>query len=451
MHMARRLIIASNRLPVSIREEHGVLSLSRSNGGLATALASLFDQESSLWVGWTGLRRELSGEELLGLSFPPGLVPVNLTETEIINYYDYFSNGILWPSAHGLSPTVRYTDALWREVRAVTKRFADTIEATVRPDDDVWIHDYHLMLLPSELRRRGLKNRIGFFLHTPFPTLAPLRNVPHARELVSSLLAADLLGLQISRDVRRLRTAVRGLGLSVPKKLQLASFPIGIDFDSFDTLNDDAQTRGMAAAHKKAAGGETVILSLSRLDYTKGIATQLKAFETLVRSLPDPTQVRFRLNIAPSRESMLEYRELRQEIEQTVRRINARYGTASWQPVDYSYENFNLEQIAAWYQAADIHLNTPVADGMNLIAKEYVAARRQPGILIISSTMGAAQQLKEALVVPPKDTKAIAHALKTALAMTESEKARRWTALRNEVKTHQAADWAAGFLNRLVS
>lgn len=449
--MARRLIIASNRLPVSIREEHGVLSLSRSNGGLATALASLFDQESSLWTGWTGLRRQLTSRELAELEFPSGITPVNLSEQEIIGYYDHFSNGILWPAAHGLKPTIDYAPALWQSVRTVTRRFADTIEANIRPDDNLWIHDYHLMLLPGELRKRGLKNRIGFFLHTPFPSLAALKDIPHAHELVHSLLSADLIGLQVERDVRRLRETLGELGLTVPERLKIASFPIGIDFASFDSLNDDKAVRDMAAAHKKQAGKAKIILSLSRLDYTKGITTQLEAFEELLKTLPDPTTVRFRLNVAPSRESMLEYQELREEIETLVQSINARYQTAGWLPVDYTYENFELDEIASWYQAADIHLNTPVADGMNLIAKEYIAARREPGVLIISSTMGAARQLTDALIVPPRDAAVIADALHTALAMPRNEKAQRWATLRSEVKTHQAADWAAAFLDRLVS
>lgn len=448
--MARRLIIASNRLPVSIREEHGVLSLSRSNGGLATALASLFDQESSLWTGWTGLRRQLTERELAELEFPSGITPVNLTEQEIIGYYDHFSNGILWPAAHGLAPTITYTPALWRSVRAVTRRFADTIETNIRPDDDIWVHDYHLMLLPGELRRRGLKNRIGFFLHTPFPHVSALKNIPHAREFVSSLLSADLMGLQVERDVRRMQQAIRELKLAVPAHAKIASFPIGIDFASFDSLNDDTAVCDMAAAHKKQAGAAKIILSLSRLDYTKGITTQLEAFEELLKTLPDPTAVTFRLNVAPSRESMLEYQELREEIEVLVREINTRHQTAGWLPVRYSYENFSLSEIAALYQAADIHLNTPVADGMNLVAKEYIAARREPGTLVISSTMGAAQQLTDALIVPPQNTKAITRALHAALAMPEGEKAKRWAALRSEVHAHQAAGWAAAFLDRLV-
>lgn len=449
--MARRLIIASNRLPVSIREEHGVLSLSRSNGGLATALASLFDQESSLWTGWTGIRRQLTGNELTKLEFPSGITPVNLTEQEIVGYYDHFSNGILWPAAHGLAPTVDYTPALWRSVRAVTQRFADTIEANTRSDDDIWIHDYHLMLLPGELRKRGLKNRIGFFLHTPFPGPSALKDIPHVRELVQSLLSADLIGLQVERDVRRMQEALREFQLTVPVRSKIAPFPIGVDFASFDSLNDDTAVRDMATAHKKQAGGAKIIVSLSRLDYTKGITTQLRAFEELIKALPDPTKVTFRLNVAPSRESMLEYQELREEIETLVREINARHQTIDWLPVDYSYENFGLEEIASWYQAADIHLNTPVADGMNLIAKEYIAARREPGVLIISSTMGAAWQLKEALIVPPNNITATARALHTALAMPESEKSKRWTALRSEVKTHQADGWAAAFLDRLIT
>lgn len=445
--MTDRLIIVSNRLPISVHDEHGALSLSRSNGGLATALASLFHQDSSLWIGWTGLRRHLSNKEVEQLDMPPHLMPVNLTGQEIAHYYDKFSNGILWPLAHGLPATVNFTETLWREAKKVTGKFADAIQRTIQTTDTIWIHDYHLMLLPAELRRRGITNRIGFFLHTPFPPFASVQHLPHLRDLVKSIVAANVIGLQVKRDVERFNEICTALKLP---HAAAKSFPIGIDFASFDSLNDDPAVQAMANTFKKQLGGKTIISSLSRLDYTKGILTQLRAFRALIADLPDPQRIVYRLNVAPSRESVLEYRELRSDIEQLVDAINTEFGTASWQPVIYTYDNIGLQELAAWYQISNIHLNVPVADGMNLIAKEYVAARRKPGVLIISGTMGAADQLKEAVIVPPENIAETADALRQALAMPRSDKATRWAALRHNVKTQQVADWAQTFLDELA-
>lgn len=445
--MARRLIIVSNRLPVSIHEEHGVLSTSRSNGGLATALASLFDQNTSLWVGWTGLRRSLSDQELQNLALPDYLAPVNLSEAEIISYYDQFSNGILWPVAHGIPATVRFSEPLWHEVKAVIARFADTIEAVIRPSDIIWIHDYHLILLADELRRRGIKNKIGFFLHTPFPTLSRLHTIPHVKQLLKSMLTADLVGLQTKKDIQRFKQYAATLQL--PLAPAVKAFPIGIDCQEFSDAAAKPEVKDKVAAIKKQYKTKTIIFSLSRLDYTKGILTQLRAFELLLKRTPEPKNIVYRLNVAPSRESMLEYQDLKEATWQAVQQINRRFETKDWQPVVYTYENIGVDEMTAWYIAADIHLNTPVADGMNLITKEYIAAKKQPGVLIISKTMGAADQLTEALIVPPKNVAAIADALHQAIEMPAQEKQRRWKALRLAVRSSQVADWAHDFLSTL--
>ena len=448
-HMVRRLIFVSTRLPVSVHEEHGVLSLSRSNGGLATALASLFDQNSSHWVGWTGFRCQLSPGELQSLALPAYVAPVNLTKREISGYYDHFSNGILWPLAHGLPATSPFSADLWQDVQSVTRRFADAIEATLAPSDIIWIHDYHLTLLPGMLRSRGIKNRIGFFLHTPFPSPAFATRVPHLRQIVESLLQADLIGLQVGRDVRRFRQLLSALPPRSTHMPTIKACPIGIDFDSFDLPADGPSTAKLAATFKKPFAGQTVIFSLSRLDYTKGIITQLRAYERLLEKRPRRDIV-YRLNVAPSRESMLEYRELREEIEELVAAINEKFATVTWLPIVYSYDNMGQQEMTAWYQIADIHLNTPVADGMNLIAKEYVAARKEPGVLVISKTMGAAHQLDQALIVPAKNVQAITAALQKALSMSQREKKERWKALRHEVRSHQASNWADDFLSELT-
>jgi trehalose 6-phosphate synthase/phosphatase len=446
--MVSRLIVASNRLPASVIETHDGLSLSRSNGGLATALASLFKQEASLWVGWTGLRRYISDGKLALLEMPPYLAPINLTNKEIELYYDQFANGILWPVAHGLAATQPFTSAQWKAVEHVTNHFANTIKQLLEPSDCIWIHDYHLMLLPAELRKRGVTNRIGFFLHTPFPRAAQFQALPHASELIKSLLMADVLGVQVARDVTRLQEAQKILNVSNDHAL-IRAFPIGIDFKSFDSLNDNVHVTSMAAMFKRQIGEKTIILSMSRLDYTKGVRNQLRAFEALITDYPAKETLVYRLNVAPSRESVLEYRELKEEIEQIVASINAKYRTKTWQPIHYTYENIGLEELAAWYQVADIHLNVPVADGMNLIAKEYVAARRPPGVLIVSNTMGAADQLKDALIIPPENVLAGRDALLQALAMSSNEKAKRWKNLRRNVETEQVAKWADDFMSAL--
>jgi trehalose 6-phosphate synthase/phosphatase len=448
--MVRRLIVVSNRLPVSAHEENGVLSLSRSNGGLATALAPLFQQDTSLWVGWLGLRRNISRKELDELDIPAHLLPINLTSNEITGYYDQFSNGILWPLAHGLPATVHFDPAVWRAAKAVTQKFADRLQQVITPTDTIWIHDYHLMLLPGELRKRGMKNRIGFFLHTPFPPPEVIVNTPHFRELLQSVLSVNVIGLQVARDVKRFHAVCDEFDMRADDQPLVKSFPIGIDFDSFDRLNDSPEVQKMASTFTKQTSGKKIILSLSRLDYTKGILAQLRAFEMLIKKMPDSQDIIYRLNIAPSRESVPEYKDLRQEIERQVDAINKAHATSSWQPVIYTYENIGQNEIAAWCQISEVHLNLPISDGMNLVAKEYIAARRTPGMLIITSTMGAADQLKDALVVPPENPSAAAHALEQAFKMPENEKRERWKTLRQNVKTHQAAEWAQDFLNTLT-
>jgi trehalose 6-phosphate synthase/phosphatase len=378
---------------------------------------------------------------------PPFLQPINLTNEEITLYYDMFANGILWPVAHGLDATVPFTKDQWSAVKHVTTHFADTIEHILQPNDRIWIHDYHLILLPAELAKRGIKNKVGFFLHTPFPAATDFQKLPHAAELLASLLSVDILGVQVTRDVKRLRDAKKAMNKN--GRARITAFPIGIDFTSFDSLNESNNVKKNVSFIKKEAGGKKVILSMSRLDYTKGVRNQLHAFEALIASYPARESLLYRLNVAPSRESVLEYRELKNEIEQIVVEINKKYGTKTWQPIHYTYENMGLEELAAWYQVADIHFNIPVADGMNLIAKEYVAARRTPGVLIISGTMGAAEQLQEAIIIPPEDVAAAHAALLAAIRMPADEKTSRWKKLRHNVKTEHVAKWANDFIKAL--
>jgi trehalose-6-phosphate synthase len=391
----------------------------------------------------------LTDQELKSLLLPPYLRPINLSHSEVADYYDHFANGILWPLAHGLPQATKFSKTSWDTTQSVATRFADAIVAIVQPTDIIWVHDYHLISLPSLLRARGLKNRIGFFLHVPFFTPNVAASLPHGRQLITQLLDVNLLGLQTERDVQCFQDTLKTFNLSPPGSFNVGAFPIGIDFDEFNAMAKQHDTQQMARNYKRTIGDKTIIFSLSRLDYTKGILTQLEAYERFITSTPFPQQYVYRLNVAPSREQALEYRNLKKDIEQRVAIINKRYGTLVWQPIIYSYKNQNLQEVCAWYQIADIHVNTPVADGMNLIAKEYVAARQSPGVLIISSTMGAAAQLTEALIVPPDNPAAIVNALHKAVAMSNGERAARWSALRHHVQDTQAANWANDFLGRL--
>jgi len=359
-------------------------------------------------------------------------VPINLTDTEITHYYDRYSNGVLWPLLHEFQPSITLTKSDVTALRSVIKQFADAITKVVRPDDIIWIHDYHLLLLPGILRERGLKNRIGFFLHTPFPVARLKDAVPLLKESIDSLKTTDILGVQVERDVR----AAYKFGLTAK------SYPIGVDFARIDSLGSSKDIRSANEKLQQQYRGKQIITSLSRLDYSKGILTQLDAIDLLANSRDDFV---YRLNIAPSRESVLEYRELYEAITKRVDEINKRH-----QVIDYTYQNMNEYEVTALLNATGVQLNIPIKDGMNLVAKEHIAARREPAVLVLSKEAGAAGQLKDALLVSPNDPDATTYALNQALDMNEVEKARRWKRLRENVKHFDIYRWHEAFISDLI-
>ena len=444
--MSARVLIVSNRLPITISETDHGLAMSRSNGGLATALAATLDTQDTVWIGWAGLARSLSAAEATQLGVPKNLRPIGLNAREIHTYYESFANRILWPLAHGLDAALSFGRPLARNVDQVIEKFAGAIMDEIQPDDIVWIHDYHLLYLPAELRRRGLKNRIGFFLHTPFWPITHQLDLPRPRQIANNIAACDIFGVQTARDVT---AAEKFMHFYPDLSTHIQAFPIGVDFADFDDRSDDAKISQLAASLKAPFRDQTIIFSLSRLDYTKGILTQLDAIERLIEQLEHPEGVVYRLSVAPSRELVPEYADLKTAIEDRVERVNRHFGRPRWRPVEYSYQNIDVDEITAWYQISDIHLNTPIADGMNLIAKEYIAARRQPGVLVISRAMGAAAQLRDALIVSPGDIPAITRALRQALIMPMKEKTRRWDNLRQNVSTETVDAWAENFLAAL--
>jgi trehalose 6-phosphate synthase/phosphatase len=445
-----RVIIASNRLPVNITEEKGELVLNRSVGGLATALGSVMDMYPMLWIGWSGAKRKLSKAQLTKLRFPDTLVPIPISASLLKGYYDSFANGTLWPLMHGIMPSRLSSKTDWDAMLTVTTRFADAIQENCKPDDVVWVHDYHLVLLPRMLRDRGLTNRIGFFLHTPFPPAKTLRKWRHYRKMLSSLSQVDVLGFQTQRDVDNFLDCLRVAGKTMKEGAVVQPFPIGIDYGAYRAAVNVKAVGMYMRKLKKTVTGKKVILSVSRLDYTKGIVEQLWAVEKVIEEY-GPKKAIYKLVVAPSRETVDEYRKLKKEIDETVEVINTRFKKKyGIEPVEFAYRSHGFEELNAWYRSADILLVTPKIDGMNLVVKEYIAARDdERGAIVLSETIGAAFQLKDAILVNPTDIDEISNGLKYALNMPALERIRRWRALRKNVRRENVFWWTKEFLKAL--
>lgn len=447
-----KVIVVSNRLPVSIIEQADKVSLKRSIGGLATAMGSLTGRYPMLWIGWGGIAHPLTKDQIKRLRFPKTLVPIAISTRLLARYYDRIANGILWPMLHGLRPSTLSQEADWQAVKKVVSRFAEAIQQNLEPDDVIWIHDYHLVLLPKVLRDAGVTQRIGFFLHTPFPPFQTLSRAKFAREMLESLSQVDVMGFQTERDMRHFKECLKAMDIDMRRGATVRPFPIGIDFDTFrKAASLVSVTKYFKAIQTLKPRGHKVILSVSRLDYTKGIVEQLKAAGQAIEQLI-PKKVTYKLIVAPSREAQEEYRKLHDKIEQTVAEINdhfkRKYGL---EPIEYSYRSYGFEELNAWYQAADVLLVTPVIDGMNLVVKEYIAARHNNrGAVVLSRTIGAAFQLKKAILVDPTDVEDITRGLVKALSLPVTERAKRWRALARNVRDENVFWWARSFMSALT-
>jgi trehalose 6-phosphate synthase/phosphatase len=425
--------------------------LNRSIGGLATALGSVMDTYPMLWIGWAGTQKKLSKKQLTKLHFPEQLIPVAISKRLLNGYYYRLSNGVLWPIMHGIKPAKLSQEADWKATREVTTRFAAAIQENCNSDDVIWIHDYHLVLLPKLLRDRGIENRLGFFLHTPFPEPKTFMKWLHHRQLLESLCQVDVLGFQTRKDAKNFKACLDAAGIKMRKNAVVKAFPIGIDFKSYRAARK-IRTVGsyLKRLKKKKTVGIKIVLSVSRLDYTKGIIEQLRAVEGVLEAY-GPRKVLYKLVVAPSRETVQEYQTLKQDIDKTVDEINKsfkkKYRT---KPIEFEYRSHGFEELNAWYRMADVLLVTPIIDGMNLVVKEYIAAREDyRGAVVLSKTIGAAYQLKEAILVDPQNVNNISKGLMRALKMPAAEKKHRWQALRNNVRREDVFWWTKTFLQEL--
>ena len=454
------LLIVANTLPIRRQRERGVTRWVTAPGGLATALTPIVRDAGGAWIGWTGaVGRIPTTFRHEGIA----MVPVPLSRQEITEYYEGFGNGTLWPLFHGAIREPAYHRPWWRAYVAVNERFAETVARHATPGGTVWVQDYHLMLVPSLLRRRRPDLRIGFFLHVPFPAEDLFARLPWRRQVIEGVLGADVVGLQTPTAARNLARLARRFGgadvhgnmvFKEGRQTVVDAYPISVDVQGIELVAGLPRVHRRVEELRRTVGrGRRVLLGVDRLDYTKGIDLRLKAYaELLTRQREFAAQTVLVQVAVPSRDRVLEYRRLQERVDAMVGRLNGEHGDVGVEPVSYVRRNLDTEELVALYRLADVMLVTPLADGMNLVAKEYVAARTDGrGTLILSEFAGAAAELKSALLVNPHDVNGMADAIEQALAMPAPEERRRMRQLRGAVHTNTVQDWAASFLKSLRS
>ncbi len=448
-----RLIIVSNRLPVTVHADQGDVSVVPSAGGLVTALRGPHERHGGLWLGWPGDLERLTEEqrrEVEDRLDQLGAASVHLTSAEVSRYYDGFSNGVLWPLFHYLVEKLHLDGRQdWESYCEVNERFADAIASRYRPGDRVWIHDYQLTLAPAMLRRRIPDARIGFFLHIPFPAAEVFRILPWREQVLRGMLGADVVGFHTTAyRYHFVYSAARVLGLDPDletlayegRRVRLGAYPVSIDVDEFVRLARDEEVRAEARRIRERRRGRKIVLGVDRLDYTKGIPRRMLAIERFLEREPElRSKVRFIQLAVPTREKVDAYADFRRVVNELVGRINGSYGTLDDVPIHFLHRSMPMAGVVALYLAADVMMVTPLRDGMNLVCKEYVASRiDDTGALVLSEFAGAAAELIEALLVNPHDIDAVASTIQRALVMSPSEQRVRMQALRRRVVTHDA-------------
>jgi trehalose 6-phosphate synthase/phosphatase len=458
-----RTIIVANRLPVTFRVRDGWPQLVPSAGGLVSGLRGVHQRSESLWVGWPGDTSALGPHETARLATALArdrIVAVTLPTGEAEAFYEGFSNAVLWPLFHYQLDRVAADARHWSAYRTVNERFAEAAAAQYQHGDVLWVHDYQLMLVPQLLRDRLPDARIGFFLHIPFPSYEVFRTLPWRRELLRGMLGADLVGMHTFSYVRYFAHAVQhllGVDANVDRitvddrAVRVGAFPLGVDARYFAELAADPRVDAEVSALRSGVQGRRIVLGVDRLDYTKGIPRRLLAFERLLERQPElASEVRLVQVAVPSRDGAREYRKFRRELDELVGRLNARFGDTDSLPIHYLHRSISPYQLSGLYRAADVMLVTALRDGMNLVAKEFVASRiDDDGVLVLSEFAGAAEELGEALLINPYDIDAVADSILQALEMQPAERRARMRALRRRVTARTAGRWAEVFLSTL--
>jgi len=452
-----RLIVVSNRVSAPVDPAAG------SAGGLAMALSAALRKYEGLWFGWSGERvehftGELKYEDRAGVT----VALVDLEAQDVDEYYNGYANRTLWPLFHHRVDLTAYERSYGEGYERVNRRFAEVLAPLIQPDDILWVHDYHLIPMARDLRRLGITNRIGFFLHTPWPARQLLVTLPHHRRLVESLFAYDLIGFQtrewldLFRDyvVSEARGDLVGDGglECFGRTVQTGVFPIGIDVDGFIAARDSPVGRRTYDRMAASSAFRSMMVGVDRLDYSKGLEERMLGYEQFLHDNPAMRGEVILVQVTPiSRDEVDSYQDIRSRLDALAGRINGEYAEMDWQPIRYLNRTYRRDQLAGIYRAARVALVTPLRDGMNLVAKEYVAAQNpdDPGVLILSRFAGAAEQMGEALLVNPFSREELSDAIKKALTMPLAERIRKWTALMKVVRDTDVSVWRDDFVTCL--
>ncbi|MHA1267094.1 MAG: bifunctional alpha,alpha-trehalose-phosphate synthase (UDP-forming)/trehalose-phosphatase [Candidatus Helarchaeota archaeon] len=464
--MPEKIVLISNRLPVTIEKSKEKIIYRKSVGGLVTGLQTTHNLFDITWVGWPGINYNKIKKELpeieKTLNSKYACVPIFLRKNDIENYYHGFCNKTIWPLFHYFPQYTVYNNTYWSAYQRVNRLYCKLITNKFPSNSTIWIQDFHLMLLPYMLRNKFPDAKIGFFLHIPFPSFELFRLLPWRKELLQGLLGADLIGFHTYNYTRHfLNSLFILLGLDSElgiirwknRLIKVDTFPLGIDFEKYFQSAQDAQVQVEVNSIRKMVGDHKIIFSIDRLDYTKGIPQRLEMFEYFLEKFPQHrNKVTFICVAVPSRTGVDKYQELRRQTNELVGRINGRFGEIGWTPIRYIHRRLPFHQLAALYNIADVGLITPLRDGMNLVAKEFIATKRDgKGVLILSETAGAAQELGEALIVNTNNKEEMAETLNKALQLPVEEQIRRNRLIQSRLRRYNASKWAQEFIHTLNS
>ncbi|WP_462251834.1 bifunctional alpha,alpha-trehalose-phosphate synthase (UDP-forming)/trehalose-phosphatase [Ekhidna sp.] len=458
-----KIIIVSNRLPVKIEKAaSGGFEYKTSEGGLATGLGSIYKQGDNVWLGWPGLavNKTEAKDEITERLSEENMHPVFLTKNEIEEYYEGFSNETLWPNFHYFNQHAVYNEDFWAAYKKVNRKFAKELEEVMEDGDTIWIHDYQLLLLPALVRETHPNSSIGFFLHIPFPSYESFRLLPWRRELLNGVLGADFIGFHTYDDMRHFLSSVNrlaGIGntngqMNVGQRLVKAdALPMGIDYDKYASAASSPDTLDREVRYRTSLGDVKVVLSIDRLDYSKGIPERLKAFEQFLEENKSfQGGVSLLMVVVPSRDTVPMYASLKAEIELLVGRINGRFGRMNWTPIHYFYRSFPLNALSAFYRMANVALVTPMRDGMNLVCKEFIASKLdKKGVLILSEMAGSSKELSDAILINPNDCNQLVEALKEALTMPVEDQQARMEIMQDSIKRYNIHSWVSLFMQQL--
>jgi len=467
-----KLIVVSNRLPITIIQENNALKYKESAGGLISGLSAylstlkdtFFTKEDCLWLGWPGstIGDVLKSEARVTTQKKFHARPVFLSEEDMDKFYLGFCNKTIWPLFHYFPSYAIYDEEYWAQYQKVNQVFCEEVVDIAETDDLIWIHDYHLMLLPKMIRNKMPKASIGFFLHIPFPSFEIYRLLPDnwRRGILEGLLGADFIGFHTPEYTQYfLRCILRILGyennlgyINLTDRITKAeTFPMGIDYNKFNAASNTKEVKAEKSQLRKTLAGHKIILSINRLDYTKGILHLLKGFEQFLEKNPAwHGKIIMMLILVPSRIGVDQYQQMKKQIDEYISVINGRFTRIDWTPILYQHKFLSFNALSALYGAGDVCLVTPLRDGMNLIAKEYVAARAdKTGVLILSEMAGAAKEMGEALIINPNQIEELAAALKQALDMPNDEQIRRNQIMQKRLARYDVARWASDFIGGL--